>query len=173
MSNYKELLTEINTMIFDFDGVLTDGKVHLTERGELVRTTNVKDGYALQIALKQGFNVAILTGGKSKVISARFHSLGIEDVFQNVTNKLNTVEKYVMEKKLDYSKVLYMGDDIPDYFVMKNVKVPCCPADAVNEIKEISVYISDHKGGQGCVRDIIEQTLKVQGKWLVNNSKEW
>ena len=166
MTNYKELLKNITTFFFDYDGVLTNGEVLLSSNGELLRSSNVKDGYALQLAAKIGYNIVILTGNTSEQIKTRFENLQIKNIYIEVEDKLKVFKNYVNEKNIKPKQILYMGDDIPDYLVMKEVGVACCPADAVEEIKNISVYISDHKGGGGCVRDIIEQVLKVQGQWL-------
>jgi len=173
MKNYKELLKNINTFIFDYDGVLTDGTVLLSSSGELFRTSSVKDGYALQLAVRKGYRIAIITGGKSDSIVKRFKSLDIKDVFISVESKIDIFKKYIKKNNINKENILYMGDDIPDYQVMKEVAVPCCPADAAEEIKSISKFISDLKGGEGCVRDIIEQVLKVQGKWMNNEMYEW
>lgn len=173
MSNYKELLTEVNTLIFDYDGVMTDGKVILQHNDPPLRTANVKDGYILQLAIKLGYNVAIISGGFSRSMENRFETLNIKDAFTGVKNKLEIYENYLKEKKIDHTQVLYMGDDIPDIPVMKKAGVPVCPLDAVEEVKNISVYISDKKGGDGCVRDIIEQVMKVQGKWLTPEAYTW
>lgn len=173
MNNYKALLTEIDTFIFDYDGVMTDGKLILQHEGNPLRFAHVKDGYVLQLAVRLGYRVVIISGGMSKSMENRFESLKIKDVFLGVSNKLKVLHKYIEEQNLDLKKMVYMGDDIPDYKVMKEVGVPCCPADAVEEIKNISLYISDKRGGEGCVRDIIEQVLKVQGKWMSDEAFEW
>lgn len=173
MNNYKALLTEVDTFIFDYDGVMTDGKLILQHEGNPLRSANVKDGYVLQLAVRLGFRVVIISGGLSKSMENRFESLRIKDVFLGVSNKLKVLHKYMNENNLDAKKMVYMGDDIPDYKVMREVGVPCCPADAAEEIKNISLYISDKKGGEGCVRDIIEQVLKVQGKWMNEEAFVW
>lgn len=173
MKNYKSLLKNISTFIFDYDGVLTDGTVILQADGEALRTANVKDGYALQLAIKMGYNVAIISGGNSASMHRRFEVLKIKDFFLGVENKLEVFENYLKEKGIDRESVLYMGDDIPDFKTMKEVRVACCPADASPEIKSISHYISDKAGGKGCVRDIIEQTLKMQGKWMTEDGFKW
>ncbi len=173
MSNYKALLTEVDTFIFDYDGVMTDGKLILQHEGNPLRSANVKDGYVLQLAVRLGFRVVIISGGLSKSMENRFEALRINDVFLGVSDKLLVLKKYISENKLDPKKMVYMGDDIPDFKVMKKVGVPCCPADAAEEIKNISIYISDKKGGEGCVRDIIEQVLKVQGKWMNEDAFQW
>jgi len=173
MSNYKALLTKVNTFIFDYDGVMTDGKLMLQQDGQPLRSANVKDGYVLQLAIRLGFRVVIISGGISKSVENRFEALKIKDVFLGVSNKLEVFEKFVADNNLNAENIVYMGDDIPDFKVMKRVGVPVCPADAVVEIKDISIYISDKTGGHGCVRDIIEQVLKVQGKWMSDEAFSW
>lgn len=173
MSNYKALLRNVNTFIFDYDGVMTDGVIVLNNDGEPLRTANVKDGYALQLIRKLGYNIAIISGGYSPSMLRRFESLNIENVFLGVSNKLEVFEKYLSDNGIRPEQVVYMGDDIPDYRPMKRAGVPVCPADAAEEIKSISVYISRYKGGHGCVRDIIEQVLKVQGRWMTDEAHQW
>ncbi|MEZ5195026.1 MAG: HAD-IIIA family hydrolase [Bacteroidales bacterium] len=173
MRNYKTLLKQINTFIFDYDGVLTDGTVILQADGEALRTANVKDGYALQLAVKMGYNVVIISGGNSASMNKRFEALKIKDFYLGVENKLVVFQNYLREKGIKANDVLYMGDDIPDYKTMKEVGIACCPADASPEIKSISHYISDKPGGKGCVRDVIEQTLKIQGKWMTEDGFKW
>lgn len=168
MSNYKALLSKITTFIFDYDGVMTEGVIIITNDGEPLRTANVKDGYALQLIQKLGYNVAVISGGYSLSMEKRFESLGIKDVFLGVSDKLVVYENYINQKQLLPENILYMGDDIPDLLPMKACGLPVCPADASNEIKNISLYISHLDGGKGCVRDIIEQVLKVQGKWMMD-----
>lgn len=173
MSNYKALLTKVNTFMFDYDGVMTNGNLLLQMDGQPLRFANVKDGFVLQLAVKLGFRVVIISGGFSKSVENRFDALGIKDVFLGIRDKLVVFNEYIAKHKIDPETIVYMGDDIPDYRVMKKVGVPVCPADAVEEIKEISIYISDKNGGEGCVRDIIEQVLKVQGKWMSEESYHW
>ncbi len=173
MSNYKERLGKVNTFIFDYDGVMSNGTVILQHSDPPLRTANVKDGYVLQLAVKLGYNVVVISGGFSPSMDNRFDTLNIKDAFTGVSNKLETYKKYLKDKNLTSDQVVYMGDDIPDIPVMKQVGVPVCPADAVEEVKLVSVYISDKKGGQGCVRDIIEQVLKVQGKWMTEEAFHW
>jgi 3-deoxy-D-manno-octulosonate 8-phosphate phosphatase (KDO 8-P phosphatase) len=168
MSNYKAHLSKITTFIFDYDGVMTEGVIIINNEGEPLRTANVKDGYALQLIKKLGYNVAIISGGYSPSMEKRFESLGIKDVFLGVSDKMNVFEQYVKDKQLRLENILYMGDDIPDYLPMKACGMPVCPADASVEIKNICLYISHLEGGKGCVRDIIEQVLKVQGKWMMD-----
>ncbi|MDZ7741716.1 MAG: HAD hydrolase family protein [Bacteroidota bacterium] len=173
MTTYKELLKNINTFILDYDGVMTNGIVILTESDEPLRTANVKDGYAIQLAIKKGYRIAVISGGKSRTIHKRLSALKVTDIFLGANNKLKIFEDYVMKHKLGMDNVLYMGDDIPDYTIMKEVGVATCPADAAEEIKAVSHYISHYKGGEGCVREIIEQVMKVQGKWMDTDAHEW
>jgi len=173
MTNYKEHLQNITTFIFDYDGVISDGTLIVIEDKEALRTGNVKDGYALQLAVKKGYNVAIISGGRSNAMRTRFKSLNIKDVFLGVENKKKVFYEYLMSKGLKPEQVMYMGDDIPDYEVMKEAGLPTCPADACAEIKSVAKYISDFEGGKGCVRDIIEQTMKLQGKWMNKDGLDW
>jgi len=173
MSNYKAMLSEVNTFIFDYDGVMTDGRVILQHDDPPLRTANVRDGYVLQLAVKLGYNVVVISGGFSKSMDNRFDTLNIKDAFTGVKDKVKVFEKYIKDKNLDPKNVVYMGDDIPDIRVMKRVGVPVSPADAVEEVKAVSVYISDKNGGEGCVRDIIEQVMKVQGKWMTPEAFTW
>jgi len=173
MTNYKELLKDIKTFIFDYDGVLTEGIITLTEEGEPLRTANVKDGYALQLAVKKGYRIAVISGGKSRSMENRLASLGIKDVFLGVEHKVEVFNKYLEENNLKKEEVIYMGDDIPDYHVMKMASVAVCPADAAEEIRGISHYISHYSGGKGCVRDIIEQVLKLQQNWMNDDAFKW
>jgi 3-deoxy-D-manno-octulosonate 8-phosphate phosphatase (KDO 8-P phosphatase) len=173
MKNYKALLKPITTFIFDYDGVLTDGTVVLMAEGEPLRTANVKDGYALQLAVKKGYNVAVISGGRSKTIHHRLQMLNVHDVFIGVESKYEVLMKYMEEKGLSKEQIIYMGDDIPDYHVMHEAGIAACPADAADEIKSISDYISPLAGGQGCARDIIEQVMKVQGNWMNNDAFKW
>lgn len=173
MTNYKKLLSHITTFVFDYDGVFTNGTVFLMESGEPLRTANVKDGYALQLANKIGFRILIISGGKSKSMTNRFKLLKINDVYLGVKDKIKVYQEYITKHSIKPENVLYMGDDIPDFEIMKKVGVATCPADAAEEIKEISHYISHQNGGEGCVRDIIEQVLKIQGKWLNGDAYYW
>jgi 3-deoxy-D-manno-octulosonate 8-phosphate phosphatase (KDO 8-P phosphatase) len=173
MSNYKAKLHNISTFIFDYDGVMTDGVIVINNDGEPLRTANVKDGYALQLLRKLGYNVAIISGGYSPSMKKRFESLDITDVFLGVSNKLEVFEQYLADKNISAEEVLYMGDDIPDYLSMEKASVATCPSDASEEIKRISTYISHYRGGHGCVRDVIEQVLKVQGKWMNAIAHHW
>ena len=173
MSNFRALLPAVTTFIFDYDGVLTDGSVLVDAQGEALRLSNVKDGYALQLAVKLGYHVAVISGAVCPTTIIRMKSLGVTDVFTGVPDKVAKLKEYMAEKQLDASQIVYMGDDILDYRVMKMVGVPVCPADVAKEIMDISVYISHLGGGRGCARDIIEQTLKVQGKWMSDEAHCW
>jgi len=168
--NYKEFLTKITTFIFDVDGVLTDGSIIITTRGDMHRTMHTKDGFALKTAIDKGFHVCIISGGTDEGVRLRLKGLGIKDIYLGAHHKTKTMKTYMNEKNIKPENVLYMGDDIPDLQVMQEVVLPCCPQDAVPEIKNVSKYISHKKGGKGCVRDVVEQVLKVQGKWLDNKN---
>ncbi|WP_299551096.1 HAD family hydrolase [Seonamhaeicola sp.] len=171
--SYKEYLEHINTFIFDVDGVLTDGSVTIMTNGDMLRTMNIKDGYALKTAVDAGFNVCIISGGSNEGVRKRLAGLGIKDIFLGAHNKIDQLNDYLNSKGVKLEHVLYMGDDIPDYPVMKLVGLPCCPQDAVQEIKGISKYISHKNGGKGAVRDVIEQVLKVHDKWNGNFSARY
>lgn len=166
MSNFRALLPNINTFVFDIDGVLTDGTVLVTTEGDQLRRMNIKDGYALQFAVKQGYNVAIISGGSSDSVIKRLNGLGITDIFLRAKDKVELFENYVKENGITAENVLYMGDDIPDFHVMQKCAIGTCPSNAAIEIKEVADYISDKNGGEGCVRDVIEQTLRCQQKWF-------
>lgn len=163
-------LTRIKAFAFDVDGVLSSSNVVLLEghNGQPNRTANIKDGYALQLAVKLGYPVAIITGGKSQAVHDRYSALGIPYIFMGIAIKVECFRHWLGEAGLKAEEVLFMGDDIPDYEVMKLCGCPCAPADAAQEIKEISCYISPEKGGYGCVRDVVEQVLRAQGKWMAD-----
>ncbi|MBS9766280.1 MAG: HAD-IIIA family hydrolase [Flavobacteriaceae bacterium] len=163
--NYKELMNDITTFIFDVDGVLTNGMVHISENGELLRNMSTRDGYAIKVAIERGYNIAIITGGDNLAVKKRLEDLGIKSVYLKKHHKLDSFKEYIKTNNISAENVLYMGDDIPDYPVMKEVGLPACPKDAVPEIQNIAKYISQKAGGDGCVRDVIEQIMKVQGKW--------
>lgn len=164
MINYD--LTKIRALLFDIDGVLSAETISQGPDGEPVRTVNIKDGYALRLAQMSGLHIAIITGARPEAIRRRYELLGIEDIFLSCSVKMETYEKLKAKYDLKDEEVLYMGDDIPDYEIMSRVGCPVCPADAAPEIKSISVYISHLKGGYGCGRDVVEQVLKAQGKWM-------
>lgn len=164
MINYD--LTKIRAIFFDVDGVLSAETISLAANGDPMRTANIKDGYALQLAVKKGLIVAIITGGKTEAIRVRYEGLGLKDVFLGCSFKLKEYNLLMEKYGLRPEEVMYVGDDIPDYEVMRLCGCPVCPADAAPEIKDISIYISHRKGGYGCGRDVIEQVLKAQGKWM-------
>lgn len=164
MINYD--LKKIRGLAFDVDGVLSANNVFLWDGAQPSRTANIKDGYALQLSVKQGMEVAIITGGRSEAVRARYMGLGIDRVYIGASVKIVTFEEWMEEKGLAPEEVLYMGDDIPDYEVMKRCGLPCCPSDAAEEIKDIALYVSPKKGGDGCVRDVVEQVLRAKGLWM-------
>ena len=166
--NYKALLPQITTFIFDVDGVLTNGKVLITSEGEMYREMDTKDGYALKCALDQGFKVCIISGGTNEGVRNRLRALGIYDIYLGAHHKGDPFQDLLDSYELSPDEILYMGDDMPDIEVMEQVAVAACPQDAVADVKAVSNYISNKKGGEGCVRDIVEQTLRVQGKWRKN-----
>jgi 3-deoxy-D-manno-octulosonate 8-phosphate phosphatase (KDO 8-P phosphatase) len=166
--SYKEYLNHITTFVFDVDGVLTDGTIIVTTSGELLRKMNIKDGFALKTAVDHNYNICIISGGSNEGVKLRLKGLGIKDIYLGTHNKVKHLDEFLKKYNIKYENVLYMGDDIPDLEVMKMAGLPCCPQDAVAEIKTISKYISHKKGGEGAVRDVIEQVLKVQGKWQGN-----
>ena len=166
MINYD--LSKIRAIVFDVDGVLSAETIVLHPNGEPMRTVNIKDGYAIQLAQKMGLRIAILTGGNTMSVRKRYEHLGVEDIYMECAVKLKTYQEFLEKYGLTDEEVIYMGDDIPDYEVMKRCGCPCCPADASPDIKSISLYVSMKNGGQGCGRDVIEQVLRVQGKWLSN-----
>jgi 3-deoxy-D-manno-octulosonate 8-phosphate phosphatase (KDO 8-P phosphatase) len=166
MTNFKEDLQRVKAFAFDVDGVFTDGKIYLYSKDEFVRAVNIKDGYALRYAVNKGYPVAIITGGNSETLKTRFQKLGITDIYMNITDKVDSFKDFYFKYDLDPHNILYMGDDIPDFQVMQECGIPTCPADSAVEIKSISKYISHYNGGEGCVRDVIEQVLRLQGNWM-------
>lgn len=165
LANFRE----IRAFVLDVDGVLTDGMLMLLDDGQMCRRMNIKDGYAIQLAVKKGYQVLVISGGSSDAVKMRLQKLGVEEINMQVTDKLELLKRYVTSNGLALNQVLYMGDDIPDASPMKQVGLPCCPADAVPEIRELSVYISQINGGHGCVRDVIEKVLKLNGHWEHDN----
>lgn len=164
MINYD--LKKIKAIIFDVDGVLSCETITLSSEGEPLRTVNIKDGYAIQLAQKMGLRIAILTGANTNAIRKRYEGLGVEDIYMKAAVKIKIYQSFLEKYNLKDDEIIYVGDDIPDYEVMKQCGCPCCPADACPDIKSISLYISDKAGGMGCGRDIIEQVLRTQEKWL-------
>jgi 3-deoxy-D-manno-octulosonate 8-phosphate phosphatase (KDO 8-P phosphatase) len=167
--NFKSKLKKINTLMFDVDGVLTDGKVYFFENGLPIRNLNNKDGFAIHLAKKKGYKIVIITGGSSEIIKDALIRLGVDDVFLKQHDKLTCYKDYIAENDIKDENVLYMGDDLPDYEVMQRVGVAVCPNDAATEIKDLSIYISDKKGGEGCARDVIEQVMRVRGDWEISH----
>lgn len=164
MINYD--LKKIKAMVFDVDGVLSRQTINLDASGEPARTVNTKDGYALQYAVKQGLKLAIITGARTEAIKVRYNKLGITDIYLAAKVKIDIFNDWMRANNLTPEEIIYMGDDIPDFEIMNVVGCPCCPCDAVVEIKEISKYISPYAGGEGCVRDVVETVMRAQGKWL-------
>lgn len=164
-TSYKEIMNNITTLVFDVDGVLTNGMITITTDGQMYRNMNIKDGYALRSAVLAGYNVCIISGGSNEGVRKRLEGLGITDIYLGAHQKMIQFEEYCTAKSIDYSTVLYMGDDIPDLPVMQQVGLACAPQDAAPEIKDVAEYISQISGGNGCVRDVIEQVMRVQGKW--------
>jgi 3-deoxy-D-manno-octulosonate 8-phosphate phosphatase (KDO 8-P phosphatase) len=171
--NFKTLLPHIKLMVFDVDGVLSDGSVHCFNDGEQVRVLNIKDGYALQLAIKKGIRILIISGGKSEAVIKRLNLLGVTEIFMGVHHKLPVLQEFLIEHQISLEETLYMGDDIPDMECLKHVSASTCPADAANDIKPICLYVSQHGGGKGCVRDVIEQVLKAQQLWLDADAHTW
>lgn len=168
--NHLQQFSTISAFIFDMDGVLTDGTVLVTPEGEQLRTFSIKDGYILQLAVKMGYAVAVISGSTSSAAENRFAWLGITDVFMGVKDKLEVLRNYLASKNISAANTLFMGDDIPDLAVMQEVGLACCPADAVQEIQAIAHYISSKEGGKGCVRDVMEKVLKLNGDWVNDTS---
>ena len=164
--NLLEKFRDIHTFIFDVDGVFTNSDLIILENGKLLRKMNVRDGYAIKRAIQAGYRVCIITGGTSEGVVIRLKGLGISDIYTGISDKQDTYEAFIITYELNAEGILYMGDDIPDYAAMRLVGLPCCPQDAANEIIEICQYISPKKGGEGCVRDVIEKVMKLHGKWI-------
>lgn len=171
--SYKEIMNSITTFIFDVDGVLTDGTVHVSPTGEMLREMHIRDGFAMKAAIESGYHVCIISGGSNEGVRIRLRNLGITDIHLGSPDKVATFKEYIELYNIKAENVLYMGDDIPDYHVMQLVGLPTCPQDASPEIKAISKYISHKNGGKGAVRDVIEQTMKTQEKWHLHfNGKD-
>jgi 3-deoxy-D-manno-octulosonate 8-phosphate phosphatase (KDO 8-P phosphatase) len=167
---YLDILPHIKTLAFDVDGVLTDGSVKLMEDGSMVRTMNARDGYALQLSVKLGYEIVIITGGSSTAVKDRLEGLGIKHVYLSASNKKDVFEEHCLSFGTKPEHTLYMGDDIPDYEVLSQVAVSACPKNAAPEIRSICNFMSTVDGGMGCVRDVIEQTLKVQDNWFISET---
>ncbi len=173
MANFKEDLVRVKAFIFDIDGVLSLQTIALNSFGTPNRTVNLRDGYALQLAVKKGYRIGIISGSSSKEYQKRLRRLGINDIYLNSRSKLNNFNSFLKKHDLNRSDVLFMGDDIPDFEVMKEAGIPVCPSDADSEIKQVSSYISDKKGGEGCVRDVIEQVLRLHNNWMDSDAFTW
>jgi len=173
MPDIKKRLNQVKAFAFDVDGVFTNGTVLLHPRGDYIRMMNIKDGYAIQHVVKMGYPVAIISGGYSKTVRKRFAYLGVKDIFMGSGNKIPAFHAFCVKYNLSPADILYMGDDLPDFEVMKLAGFSACPADAASEIKQISAYISFQKGGEGCVRDIVEQVLRLHNKWMNDFSFVW
>ncbi|MBO5428277.1 MAG: HAD-IIIA family hydrolase [Prevotella sp.] len=163
-------LTKIKAVIFDVDGVLSAGTIPMDSAGIPLRTVNIKDGYAIQFAVKQGLKIVILSGGNTPSVRKRYENLGVRDIFLGCEVKIETYDRFLADTGLADEEILYMGDDIPDYEVMRRVGCPCCPKDACSDIRGISIYVSPYNGGYGCGRDVIEQVLRAKGLWM-NDAK--
>ena len=164
MINYD--LSKIKAMLFDVDGVLSDSVIVLDTSGEPMRTINIKDGYAMQLAVKKGYHVGIITGGKTKAVRMRFESLGVQHIYMGACVKTISLTDFMKKTNTKPEEILYMGDDIPDYEIMTTVGLPVCPSDAAPEIKQIAAYISPFAGGKGCARDVMEQIMRAHGNWM-------
>jgi 3-deoxy-D-manno-octulosonate 8-phosphate phosphatase (KDO 8-P phosphatase) len=161
-----DLFKNIKTFMFDIDGVFTNNQILITEKGEMLRTMNVRDGFAIKRALAKSYRIIVITGGNSEGVVKRLEFLGIKDIYPNIQNKIDTYYKILADFNLKENEILYMGDDLPDYEIMTKVGLACCPSDAVEEIKAISAFISPLSGGNNCVRDVIEKVLKLRGDWI-------
>ena len=173
MANFKEELIKVKAFIFDIDGVLSLQTINLNSFGVPNRTVNLRDGYAIQLAVKKGYRVCVISGSNSKEYRKRLKLLGVTDIYLNSRSKLGHFNDFVRKYNLSKSCVLFMGDDIPDYQVMKEAGIAVCPSDADSEIKQVASYISDKKGGEGCVRDVIEQVLRLNDKWMDSDAFTW
>ena len=168
--NILTSMSRINTFILDVDGVLTNGNILVLESGEMARQMNVKDGYALQLAIKKGYRIFIVSGSSPSAVERRLNNLGIQDIFFKVQDKRKFIEKLIQQYQLNEAEILFMGDDMPDLPVFKTVGLCCCPADAIPEIRDAADYISPQKGGEGCVREVIEKVMKINGDWGVSTA---
>lgn len=173
MGNFKEELRDVKGFVFDIDGVLSMQTMYLHPHGEPMRTVNIKDGYAMQLAVKKDYPIGIISGGATRAIKLRLKRLGVKDIYLGIKNKKEALDDFIAKHNLKYAEILYMGDDIPDLEVMSLVGFPTCPADAVTEIKQVSKYISQFPGGDGCVRDIMEQVMRLHNHWSDGQSFYW
>ncbi len=166
--NFKEVIADVEAFIFDVDGVMTDGKIIPIEGGDFIRCYYAKDGYALAYAVKHGYNVCVISGGFGNNLESRMRRLGIEHRYLGCMDKIAALEVFAAKTGVNLQNAIYMGDDIPDLECMRHVGIPVAPADACTEVLEVARYISEYNGGAGAVRDIIEQVLRVQGKWALD-----
>jgi 3-deoxy-D-manno-octulosonate 8-phosphate phosphatase (KDO 8-P phosphatase) len=173
MANFKEDLIKVKAFIFDIDGVLSTQTIPLNVFGVPNRTVNLRDGYAIQLAVRKGYRVGVISGSRSKEYQKRLKSLGVTDIYLNSKSKLTHFNAFLKKYNLSKSDVLFMGDDIPDFEVMKEAGLPVCPSDADSEIRQVASYVSDKKGGEGCVRDVIEQVLRLHNKWMDTDAFTW
>jgi len=173
MTNFKEDLGKVKAFVFDIDGVMSLQTISLNAFGVPNRTVNLRDGYAIQLAVKKGYRVAIISGSNAKEYIKRLKLLGVKDIYLNSRSKVEHFNSFLRKYNIQKSDVLFMGDDIPDYGVMKLAGIPVCPADADSEIRQVSLYISDKRGGEGCVRDVIEQVLRLHNNWMDNDAFSW
>jgi 3-deoxy-D-manno-octulosonate 8-phosphate phosphatase (KDO 8-P phosphatase) len=173
MANFKEGLINVKAFVFDIDGVLSTQTISLNVFGVPNRTVNLRDGYALQLAVRKGYHIGIISGSSSKEYQKRLKLLGIKDIYLNSRSKIDHFNSFLNKFNLSKSDVLFMGDDIPDYEVMKEAGIAVCPSDADSEIKQVASYISDKRGGEGCVRDVIEQVLRLHDKWMDADAFSW
>lgn len=169
--NLLDQFRQIKALVFDMDGVLTDGSLMILPGNEFVRTMNIKDGYALQLAVKKGYHVIVISGSVSKACAERFEYLGIRNIYMKVKDKEEVLAQFILSNNLKWEEVLFMGDDIPDLEVMKLVGLPCCPADAVADIKVVSKFISGIPGGNGCVREVIEKIMRLNNHWVTSSDE--
>ena len=173
MANFKEELAKVKAFVFDIDGVLSLQTVNLNSFGIPSRTVNLRDGYAMQLAVKKGYHIGIISGSSSKEYQRRLKLLGVKDVYLNSRSKIDHFNVFLKKYNLTKSDVLFMGDDIPDFEVMKEAGISVCPSDADSEIKQVACYISDKRGGEGCVRDVIEQVLRLHNNWMNSDAFSW
>lgn len=164
-----EKLKNIKAFVFDCDGVMTDGSIQMTDDGTALRTFHIKDGFAVQHAVKQGYLMAIISGGNHKGIQERFDALGVKDIYLAQSHKAEAFKSFCIQHNLKTEEIVYMGDDMPDMPILVSCGFPCCPKDACNDVKEVSQFISTKKGGKGCAREIIEMVMKSQSRWLVGD----
>jgi 3-deoxy-D-manno-octulosonate 8-phosphate phosphatase (KDO 8-P phosphatase) len=173
MANFKEDLVNVKAFVFDIDGVLSTQTIALNAFGVPNRTVNLRDGYAIQLAVRKGYHVCVISGSSSKEYRKRLRLLGVKDIYLSSRSKLDHFSDFLKRYKLSKSNVLFMGDDIPDYEVMKEAGLSVCPSDADSEIRQVASYVSDKKGGEGCVRDVIEQVLRLHNKWMDSDAFSW